>query len=181
MTRPLDPATLADVEAVQRLVLEYCRGIDRLDLEAVRRCYHPDAIDDHGTFRGTVDEYLAWVGRLLPRYDGTVHMVANHLVEVAGDVARSEAYGVARHWSASGEDRLNLVIGFRYLDRVECRDGDWRIAHRVATTEWVEHVAPEQRWPIPPGIAVGRRDGEDPLWAIAPELGGPVGPFGPVG
>jgi hypothetical protein len=173
VTRPLDPAALADVEAVRRLVLEYCRGIDRLDLELVRRCYHPDAVDDHGTFRGTVDEYLVWVERLLGRYDGTMHLVANHLVELHGDVARSEAYGVAHHWAASGEPRLNLTIGFRFLDRVERRDGDWRIAHRTATTEWVHHVPAEQRWPVPEGIAVGRRDAADPLWGLVPELGGP--------
>lgn len=170
MTRPVDPATLADIEAIRHVVLSYCRGIDRLDLDLVRRCYHPDAHDEHGSFSGTVDEYLVWVARLLARYDHTVHLVANQLVEVAGDVARSEAYGVSRHRSADPDPRRNLTVGFRFVDRFERRDGDWRIARRVATTEWVEQPVAGQHWPIPDGMATGTRDRTDPLWSIAPEI-----------
>ena len=161
---------LADIEAIRQVVLRYCRGIDRLDLELVRSCYHPDATDVHGRFSGTVDEYLTWVARVLARYDTTTHLLANHLVEVDGDVARSEAYGIARHRAADPDPTRNLTVGFRFVDRFECRDGDWRIARRVATTEWVEQALPAQHWPIPEGMATGQRDRSDPLYAIAPEI-----------
>lgn len=175
-TDPPDAAALqrlVDVEAVRDVVRRYCRGIDRGDLELVRTCYHADAIDDHGTFRGGVEEYLTWVARILERYDATFHLVANHLVELAGDMARSEAYGVAHHRSADPDPRRNLTVGFRYVDRVERRaDGVWRIAHRVATTEWVQAVPPEQRWPIPDGVAVGVRGPDDPLYGVDPAFPG---------
>jgi hypothetical protein len=180
MTAPgLDPVPepgelrrLLDVEAVRDVVLRYCRGIDRMDLELVRSCYHPDATDDHGTFVGAVDEYLVWVERLLRRYDTTFHLIANHLVDVDGDVARSEAYGIARHQAADPDPRRNLTIGFRFLDRFERRQGQWRIARRVATTEWVEATPPESRWPVPDGIAVGRRDRSDPLYGMWADVDG---------
>ncbi|MEI6002085.1 hypothetical protein H3V53_34635 [Paraburkholderia bengalensis] len=30
----------------------YCRGIDRIDWDLVRTCYHPDAFDEHGSSGG---------------------------------------------------------------------------------------------------------------------------------
>ncbi len=170
-----DLDALVDTEAVRDVVLRYCRGVDRLDLGLVRSCYHPDATDTHGTFTGTVDEYLAWLERILARYDATFHLIGNHLVELAGDVARSEAYGVAHHRSTDSDPRRNLTVGFRFLDRMERRhDGAWRIARRVATTEWVLAVPPEQRWPLPEGGVEGRRDATDPLWGLGAEFPGPT-------
>ena len=141
------------VEAeIRRVVLRYCRGIDRMDRELVRSCYHHDARDVHGSFDGGVDEFLDWVWRLLARYDATAHYVANQLVELdAEDADRAgvETYGVAVHRAASGEPHLNLTTGFRYLDRFERRDGEWRIAHRVAVADWSRRVAPDDWWPLP--------------------------------
>ena len=82
---PDTQARLAELLAKQEiteLLYRYCRGVDRLDMELVRSCYHPDATDSHGTFEGTVDEYLVWSERLLRRYTGSVHMVLNMLVEI---------------------------------------------------------------------------------------------------
>lgn len=158
---------LLDRQAIHDTVLRYCRGIDRLDRELVRSCYHPDATDEHGPFSGTVDEFLAWVWPLLARYDATMHLVANHLAELHGDVARVETYGIAYHRSSDPDPRRNLTVGFRYLDRFERREsGPWRIARRVATTEWVEAPPPEVRWPVPDHGPTGRRDRTDPLYTI---------------
>ena len=84
--------------------------------------------------RGTRDEYVDWVAGVLTRFTGTMHVVANQLVELDGDDdARSETYGVAYHWGDPPDDqRRNFTTGFRYVDRFARRDGDWRIARRVA-------------------------------------------------
>ncbi|MDI2129693.1 nuclear transport factor 2 family protein [Yinghuangia seranimata] len=155
-------------QEIHDVVLRYCRGIDRMDLDLVRSCYHPDATDDHGSFTGTADEFVAWVGRLLPRYETTMHLVANHLAEFpedSADLARAETYGIAFHRSASPDPRGNLTIGFRYVDDFARRDGVWRIARRVATTEWVRVDDPEGWWPVPDGVSTGRRDRTDPVYA----------------
>ena len=52
-------AALLDKQEIEEVVLRYCRGIDRRDFELVRSCYHPDARDRHGSFDGTVDEYVS--------------------------------------------------------------------------------------------------------------------------
>ena len=167
---------LLDRRDVEDLVRRYCRGIDRCDLELVRSCYHPDATDTHGSFHGTVDEFLAWVERLLGRYDATMHLVANQLVTLAGDAAVCETYGVAHHRSSDPDPRRNLTVGFRFLDRVERRDGGpWRIARRIATTEWVAAPGEGSRWPVPDDSAAGRRGPDDPLYGLLAELDGERG------
>ena len=149
----------------------------------MRDCYHPDATDTHGSFSGSVDEFLVWVERLLGRYDATFHLIGNHLAELVEDpeggratLARSEAYGIAHHRSDDPDPRRNLTVGFRFLDRFEHRDGEWRIARRIATTEWVTALAPDQRWPMPETGALGARGGRDPLHGLVPELDRPLGP-----
>ena len=171
-------AELLDKQEITELLYRYCRGVDRLDTELVRSCYHPDATDSHGTFDGTVDEYLVWSERLLRRYTGSVHMVLNVLVEIDHDPvastdkgvvqwARSEAHGIARHWTEGGPPELNLSVGFRFIDDVSRRDGGpWLISRRVATTEWVRE---EQFRPFDERFLRGSRDRSDPLYAPRPE------------
>ena len=149
---------------IRKVLLRYARGIDRLDLDLVRSCYHPGATDSHGSFTGTVDEFVTWVERVLRRYDATMHFLGNPLVELGDDVAAVETYGMAFHRSAGGPPERNLVTGFRYVDRFECRDGEWRIARRVAVTEWSRVDREDDWWPIPDGMLQGRRDRSDPVY-----------------
>jgi hypothetical protein len=171
---PPDPAALAellDKQAIHEVVLRYCRGIDRMDEAMVRSCYHPDATDTHGAFDGTIDEFVVWAFRLLGRYAATMHLVANHLSTVAGDAAVAETYGISHHRSDDPDPRRNLTVGFRYLDRLERREGGpWRIARRIATTEWVTAPSESSRWEIPATDTVGRRGSDDPLYALLAEL-----------
>ena len=135
---------------IRDVLARYCRGIDRIDLEAVAACYHADATDDHGSFSGSVGAYLIWVERLLRKYDGTTHHLAQSCFDWIGDEAVDvETYGTSVHWSASGEPSLNLVTGFRFLDRFEQRNGVWRIASRVAVADWSRRTAPDDWWSIP--------------------------------
>jgi len=161
---------------IRRVLLRYARGIDRLDLDLVRSCYHPDATDSHGSFDGTADEFVTWVERVLLRYDATMHFLGNPLVELAdGDPDRSpttavvETYGMAFHRTAGGPPERNLVTGFRFVDRFECRAAEWRIARRVAVTEWSRVDHEHDWWPVPDGMLRGRRDRTDPVY------GGPAG------
>jgi hypothetical protein len=137
------PDALVDRQAIHEVVLRYCRGIDRRDRELVRGCYWPEATDDHaGAFHGTRDEFVDWVFRVLERYTMTMHVVANHLVDLDGDTAGAETYGVAYHrGDPPGDTRRNFTTGFRYLDRLERRDGEWRIAARRVALEWTEYPA----------------------------------------
>lgn len=160
--------------AIRQVPARYCRGIDRHDLALVRSCYHDDAADEHGSFTGTADEYIAWVGKLLSRYAMTMHLLAAPSVERVGDVALVETYGLSFHRSRPEEAddaKLNLMTGFRFVDRFERRQGEWKIAHRVAVTEWSRVDDQPGRWLVPASLRHGTRDATDPVWGMVPELG----------
>ena len=154
---------------IHEVVLRYCRGIDRLDLDLVRSAYHPGGIDHHTGFDGTIDEYLTWVGAALRRFSGTMHIVGNHLVELHGNVAVSETYGTAVHWGEPADDaRRNFTSGFRYVDLMTYR-GHWAIDERWAVREWTRSDA-GRLVPKEGAGPSGRRDEGDPLYR-AQELG----------
>ena len=54
----MDLETLIAKQEITDVVYAYARGIDRLDFELVRSCYPPDAYDDHGAFKGNVDDFI---------------------------------------------------------------------------------------------------------------------------
>jgi len=172
---PPDPGldTLLAERAIHRVILRYCRGVDRMDEELVRSCYHASATDSHGSFVGTIDEYMVWVWRVLARYSVTMHFLGNILIDVdpALRVARAETYGIAIHRTDNGKPVGNLTTGFRYIDDFALRvvepgaSPEWRIQRRVATTEWVRVDRIEDHWPIPAGMLVGARDRSDAVYA----------------
>src|SRR6266446_2716225 len=50
-----------DMLAIGQVMARYCRGIDRLDAELVAGVYWPEGYDDHGPFKGSGDEFTAWI------------------------------------------------------------------------------------------------------------------------
>ncbi len=89
-------------------------------------CYHPDGFDDHNEFRGGPREFAAWVCEVLPHFQATHHFVADPYIRLDGDVAQVDTYCEAHHVGADSD----MVMGLRYVDRFERRDG--RVAHRHA-------------------------------------------------
>lgn len=161
-------ARVVDQQEIADVIYRYCRGIDRCDFELVRSCYHPDAIDDHGDFRGGVDDFIAFVQQGLPRFERTMHFIGNVLVEVQGDSARAESYVVAHHRmrASSTKPERDFDVGLRYVDDFERRDGEWRIAARVCVFDWsrIDPVEPRNWLPVD-RAATGRRDREDAVFA----------------
>jgi hypothetical protein len=129
---------LLDKQAIHEALMRYCRGIDRCDEELIRSAYHPGAWDDHGEFRGTIEEFVPWVIRALKSGSGMVtnHSICNEYVEVRGDVAFAEAYFVAYHRMSLAEKVVDMTLGGRYVDRYERRDGQWKIARRTVVYDW---------------------------------------------
>jgi hypothetical protein len=164
------PRAASAQAAISDVLARYCRGIDRLDLELVRACYWPDATDSHGGFHGSRDEFVAWVARLLARFESTMHFLGNVLIEVDGSAAVAETYALAFHRSAEAKPSLNLVIGVRYVDRFEKRRGVWKIAKRVCVTEWSRVDDEAGRFPIAAGHLRGARDRSDAVYAMLEEL-----------
>ena len=127
---------MLDRQAILDCIHRYARGLDRHDDELVASAYHPDALDHHGDFTGRPDEFIPWANELHEsEWVAHQHFITNHTVEIDGDVAHAESYviGALRRKDVMVVD----LAGGRYIDRLERRDGEWRIAAREVVIEWV--------------------------------------------
>jgi hypothetical protein len=156
---------LLDRQAIRDVVYRYCRGIDRLDMELVRSCYHEDGVDHHTGFGGKRDDYVEWVSAGLSRMAGTMHMVGNHVATIDGDTAASETYGTAFHLGDPSQGTVSFTTGYRWVDHFERRDGQWRIVERFAIREW-DRDEPDQHVADPKVSPTGSRDRDDPSYRL---------------
>jgi hypothetical protein len=167
------PRTLDDLlarEEITDVVKRLARGTDRLDEELIASCYHPDGTDDHNVFQGTGAEFARWVVETLPHFATTMHFVGPPLVRLEGDVAHVDTYCVAHHLGqAEGESSpSDLILGLRYVDRFERRDGRWLIARRVCVFDWTYTVPIDVRrsFVFQEGFVVGARDRTDLAYGL---------------
>jgi hypothetical protein len=138
MSTERDPGVqrLLDRAAIEECLLRYTRGLDRHDTELTMSAFHPDALDTHGTFEGGPREVAEWANEQHGlRWVAHQHYITNTSVDIDGDVAHTDTYYfiVLRRNDGSGQD----FMGGRYVDRFERRAGEWRIARRVVTNEWI--------------------------------------------
>lgn len=133
---------IEDRAEIYDCIMRYCRGIDRLDRDVLLSAYHPGALDDHGTFVGSIEDFANYVFDLHTTHQHrTQHHITNHRCKIDGDVAFCESYYVFR--SLNKAPPLYTTASGRYLDRMERRDGSWAIAARVCLVEIRnEHWAP---------------------------------------
>jgi hypothetical protein len=144
---------LLDKQEIYDLLMRYCRGVDRRDGDLIASCYHPDSVDDR---RVSVSgpEIADGIARSDPaRMPMSMHFIGNVSIDVQGDTAYSEAYCVAYLTLPSKDGIVDLgagvttsepaaakhyyrALGLRYLDRLERRDGEWKIAHRICIDDW---------------------------------------------
>jgi LmbE family N-acetylglucosaminyl deacetylase len=169
--------TIDDLVAQQEIrdvLIRYTRGIDRMDPELVLSTYWPGAHDDHGAFQGSAEDFVQWVQDTLVYFDVTMHFVGNQLVELDGpDTARAESYCVAYHRrnARDGEAGHDLVMGLRYIDRMERRPSsergeadEWRIADRRCAFDWTRRDEIMGEWELPPEALRGTRGRTDAVY-----------------
>jgi hypothetical protein len=152
---------LLDRQQISDCLHRYSRGLDRFDRELAQSAYHPDALDDHQAFIGNGHALVEWAdGFHKDVWDSHQHHLTNMTIELEGDTAHTETYFIV---TARKKDSFETFLcGGRYIDRFERRHGEWRIAARVATSEWVldEQVAATM---IPLSFAA-TRDRDDASW-----------------
>ena len=156
---------LAEAE-IRDVHLRYCRANDRRDEELMRSCFHPDAVIElHQPL--DVDAFIALGRVVLDQYTVTWHNTGNQLVEVSGDAAWAEHYTISTLRIAAGVDgpERDFVASGRYIDQMERRGGEWRIARRTMLVDFTRTD------PVPyngPGFGSrgGARDRSDPSYAL---------------
>jgi len=161
---------LLDKQSICEVLVTYCRGVDRCDEDLIRSAFHEDSYDDHGYWKGPGHELAPFLAdRLRKANSATTHSITNVLIELDGDLARSESQ-VHATLIRKGSDPVEVdVVGARYLDRLSRQDGRWRIEHRIVVLDWLKtEVWPDSAPAVPTeGFARGARCPEDPSYGEA--------------
>jgi hypothetical protein len=182
-------ARIADRLIIQDLMYRWCRAVDRLDRQAMLDIFHPGAFDSHGPYIGPVEGLVDWIMVRHQPIQVSSHFIGNLLIEfVTEDLALVESYvRTIQQYPAHAKSQLAQLTGgasgradvamdmftsSRYMDRVERRNGEWRIAHRTLIQDWKQLVeVKEQALQPHEGWIIGRRDGQDALELARKELG----------
>jgi len=171
---------LVDREEIRDLMSRYARGVDRADWDLVRAVYHPDAHDDHGDYKGGVDGFIEFAKGRTGGAPQCMHFLGQCLIQFAGkDVAVVETHFMTAHtlgpkaqkeYEVKGGGPVQLSSYGRYADRVERRNGPWRIAKRIVIFE-ATRITKEEAPPIKADWAQQRRDKNDPMLKMLAEAG----------
>jgi len=137
---------LLEREKIRNCVVRLARGEDRRDAELIKASYWPDSTTDYGVFVGSFDQYLAWVVPGSPAIPVTQHVLGQSVIELKNDKALAETHVVSYHRVDMGSEERDTVIGGRYLDRLDKRAGEWRIAHRVMLYDWFQDFGVSVDW-----------------------------------
>ena len=162
MSEPHSPEIqhLLDRQAILDCLHRYTRGLDRHDEALLASAFHEDAVDHHGDFVGTPDEFVPWANSLhAAQWAGHTHFLDQSHLEIDGDVAHSECYVL---WVLRRKDGAGVDLGGgRYLDRLEKRDGEWRIAARELVVDWVCRADPGMFEDVSARYPIGTWDRSD--------------------
>jgi hypothetical protein len=163
----MDLATLLARAEITDVLTSYVHGADRNDWELVRRCYHPDATDDHGLYAGNVNGLIAFLSELAAKLSATSHQLGPPRIEVDGDTARAETYCLGCYERPGHDSSIwSIVQGLRYLDLFERRDGRWAIVNRIVVLDWERKFGPGGPSVPPTSWQRGARGAADPSFAF---------------
>ena len=133
---------LLDKKACEEVIHRYGRTQDWLDDDGQMSCFWPDAEVDFGFFKGNGADWVTTVmahEREAPR---RWHLCTSVIVQVDGDTAKAECYGIAVGGREADSAMNDTMYGGRYLDELEKRNGEWRISKRTYILDW-SHEFPD--------------------------------------
>jgi ketosteroid isomerase-like protein len=129
-----DVQYLLDRTAILDCIARHARGCDRHDVDLVRAAYHDDGMDEHGFAVNPGPGYAEWANKTHAETAiAHTHNITTHSCDIDGDTAHAESYVIVVLIGRDGGS-AQFITG-RYLDRLERRGGQWRIAVRRSTVE----------------------------------------------
>lgn len=168
---------LKDRQDILDCIQRESRARDRQDSEQIAACWWPEGVDEHGAYTHRMPDYAerANQGHRM-NFHMTSHNITNHLCEIEGDTASCESYVIGGlRWLDDKERSGKTSIAFgRYLDRLEKRNGEWRMLVRRCTIELTADA--DGSWVHSAAV----RGFLKPLWSREdPSYERPIAPKGP--
>lgn len=156
-------------QVLQDLLLAYCRGVDRADARLLASIFHDDSTVISGVLNCNGKDFARDIVTYVR--DNTLqvfHTFSNQWIEINGDTAVGEAYVIACQTAQTPEGAVATLVGGRYLDRFERRNGEWKIAHHTFVMDWnMSQPAPAVTGEDPfADMLRGGRKPNDPLYGF---------------
>ena len=161
---------LLDKQEIMELIHAYCNAADRHDHEKMRALYHEDARDDHGSFfKGLAMEFIDKLPEIQAPMEILHHNVTTVNIKLNGNDAEGEVYILAFHKVRTDDGAFDLLIGGRYFDKYQKRNGEWKFSHRAVVADWANLHQPSivnLDNPIIAGSYIGKPGTADPSYAF---------------
>lgn len=169
MMEPLHPdlQKLVDESAIRHLLALYPRALDRQDYDLLASLFHPDAIDEHGHYNGPAAGFVQWMKEHDQPGVYWTHHNGTQIIELDGDVACVETYTIAlcrQGPPGTPAHAREIFLRVRYLDRVEKREGVWKIAHRRVVYSPCRVANAAEAFPLPDTCIPENAAGKDPTY-----------------
>ncbi len=165
---------LLDKQAIYELLFAYCNAADRHDNEKMRSLYHPDALDDHASFfKGLAMDFIDKLPEIQAPMEILHHNVTTVNLKLNGDHAEGEVYIIAFHKIRTDNGAIDLLIGGRYFDKYEKREGVWKFSHRAVVADWANLHNPSivnLDNSIIAGAYIGKPGSADPSYGFFSQL-----------
>lgn len=156
---------LLDEREIRDILERYGRAIDRLDATLLASLFHADADIRYGpdVYEGGLAGYVPAVLAMAASMRRSQHMMGHSLIVLHADTAFAETYSQAMQMIEREGDLVEFATGGRYLDRLEKRNGEWRIASRQVVLDWMHELkADESLFDRLRGPPRGRHGADDP-------------------
>lgn len=122
---------LLDEADCRALLMRYGPAVDWRDHAALETLFWPDAEVDLGVFQGTGAETPAFLMANAGQSRRRCHITTSVSLRLEGDTAYAESCAMTHAITGPAEASLSAHLFFgRYLDRLERRGREWRIAAR---------------------------------------------------
>lgn len=132
-------AALEDKAEIRETLLRYAAGVDRKDWALMSSCFTEDT---EGVWNGVelqgTQAIVDYINQAATQFviRSSAHMFTNIYIELDGDSARSETYGLAYLVGERDGDTFLRLRGLRYRDELVRHDGGWRIRRRNLSADW---------------------------------------------
>ena len=129
--------------AIRDLASDYCHGFDKRDFERFLNIWWEDCVWDigppFGRFEGHAGIHTAVQDVLWPLWQESHHLTTNLRIEFLDDCNATSVCDVDCIGTLV-DDPVCQMVGATYRDRLQARDGCWRILERKVTIHYFNPV-----------------------------------------
>ena len=133
-----NPQRVADVLAIQDLVVAYAHAVDDRDWVRWEALFAPDARIDYtsaGGIAGAPAEMAAWMPDAMTEFTWFMHSISTHEIRFLTDDEATGRVHVFNRNGAEWEGVPEVVdVSAVYLDRYRRIDDTWRFTERIERT-----------------------------------------------